>query len=161
MNNGADGSCGVARRGAGGFTLIELLVVFALMALIVGLAPVAYQRLDEGARYRATLRAVIGDLRQARQLAQTGGREVRFVADVEQRKFGVEGAAFTDVAEPLELRAVTAADGSLARGQFAIRFLPQGGASGGSIDILRPSGTGTRTRVDWLTGRIEQESVAP
>ena len=31
--------------------------------------------------------------------------------------------------------------------------------TGGSIDILRPSGGGVRLRVDWLFGRVEQEGV--
>ena len=45
-----------ARRSAG-FTLIELMVVFALLALIVGLVPIAFNRLHESAQYRDTVRA--------------------------------------------------------------------------------------------------------
>lgn len=146
---------------AAGFTLIELLVVFTLIALMAGLVPVAYQRFDEGARYRATLRALMTDLRQARQQAQVEGREIHFVVDLRRRSFGIAGARQTEVAEPLQLRAVTAASESIEPDQLAIRFLPQGGASGGSVDVLRPSGTGVRMRVEWLTGRVEQEPIAP
>ena len=39
-----------------GFTLIELLVVFAIMALLIGLAPVAFDRMRDSAQYRDTVR---------------------------------------------------------------------------------------------------------
>ena len=42
---------GARRRRAAGFTLVELLVVFALLALIVGLVPIAFNRLNESAQY--------------------------------------------------------------------------------------------------------------
>ena len=59
------------RRRAAGFTLVELLVVFALLALIVGLVPIAFNRLNESAQYRDTVRAVLTDLRAARQSGGT------------------------------------------------------------------------------------------
>ena len=151
---------GAARRAAG-FTLIELLVVFALLALIVGLVPIAFNRLHESAQYRDTVRAVLTDLRAARALAQSSGSEVRFAVNLQERSFGVEGAAPQHVPEPLQLRAVMAADETGADGSLAIRFLPRGGASGGSVDLIRPSGSGVRLRVDWFSGRVEQEAIAP
>ena len=60
------GSARGAARRAAGFTLIELLVVFALLALIVGLVPIAFGRLHESAQYRDTVRAVLTELRAAR-----------------------------------------------------------------------------------------------
>jgi general secretion pathway protein H len=62
---------------------------------------------------------------------------------------------------PLELRAVMAAEETGSDGTLSIRFLPRGGASGGSVDLVRPSGTGVRLRVDWFSGRIEQEPAKP
>ena len=149
-----------ARRAAG-FTLIELLVVFALIALIVGLVPIAFGRLHESAQYRDTVRAVLTELRAARALAQSSGADVRFAVNLPARSFGVEGAPPQHVPEPLVLRAVMAAEESGADGSLAIRFLPRGGASGGSVDLIRPSGAGVRLRVDWFSGRVEQEPVSP
>ena len=152
----------VARlRRASGFTLIELLVVFGLLALLVGLVPIAFNRLHESAQYRDTVRAVLSELRSARALAQSSGREVRFAVNLPARSFGVEGAAPQQVPEPLTLRAVMAAEEAGADGSMAIRFLPRGGASGGSVDLIRPSGSGVRLRVDWFSGRVEQEPIAP
>ena len=146
---------------AAGFTLIELLVVFALIALIVGLVPIAFGRLHESAQYRDTVRAVLTELRAARALAQSSGADVRFAVNLPARSFGVEGAPPQHVPEPLVLRAVMAAEESGADGSMAIRFLPRGGASGGSVDLIRPSGTGVRLRVDWFSGRVEQEAIVP
>lgn len=146
---------------AAGFTLIELLVVFGLIALIAGLVPIAFNRLQESAQYRDTVRAVLTDMRAARALAQSRGTEVRFAVNLPARSFGVEGAAPQHVPEPLVLRAVMAAEEAGADGSLAIRFLPRGGASGGSVDLIRPSGTGVRLRVDWFSGRVEQEAIVP
>ena len=129
---------------AAGFTLIELLVVFGLIALIAGLVPIAFNRLQESAQFRDTVRAVLTDLRAARAQAQSSGAEVRFAVNLPARTFGVEGATPQHVPEPLTLRAVMAAEESGTEGDMAIRFLPRGGASGGSVDLIRPSGSGVQ-----------------
>jgi general secretion pathway protein H len=137
------------------------LVVIAIMALIAGLMPIALNRLHESAQYRDTVRAVLTAMRAARQQAMSEGREVRFALNLAERRFGVEGGPLHEAPEPLELRAVMAAQESGLGGEMAIRFLPHGGASGGSVDVIRPSGSGVRLRVDWFSGRIEQEPVIP
>ncbi len=147
-------------RRAGGFTLVELLVVFAVLALLVGLTPIAFDRLQLAARYRETVRNLSTDMRSARHLAQSNGADTRFIVDLRQRSFGVEGQPLHRVPEGIELRAVMADQETSPDGRMAIRFLPRGGASGGSVDVLRPSGTGVRLRVDWFSGRVEQEPVA-
>ena len=144
-----------------GFTLIELLVVFALLALLVAVVPVAFERLRESAQYRETVRGIMSDMRQGRQRAISEGTEVRFRVDLTARTFGLEGRPAHDVPLPLQMRATVAAI-ELGDGQVAsIRFLPQGGATGGSIDVLRPSGSGVRLTVDWLSGAIAQSAIQP
>ena len=155
------GKGGPPRRKPRGFTLIELLVVIALMALVVGLIPIAFNRLHESSQYRDTVRQVLTDMRTARQQAQSQGVETRFDVDLRARTFGVQGGAQHHVPEPLSVRAVMAAEESGGDGRMAIRFLPRGGASGGSLDLIRPSGSGVRLRVDWFSGRVEQEAINP
>ncbi len=149
---------------ARGFTLIELLVVLALMALAAGALPMAFARLHEGAQYRASVRAALDAMRGARLRAMSSGAEVRFIVDLQGRRFGAEGAGSYTLPEPLEMHAVMAAQEQGTNGQeafMAVRFLPQGGASGGSLDILRPSGNGVRLRVDWFSARVQQEALQP
>lgn len=142
-----------------GFTLVELLVVFSIGALLVGLAPMAFGKLRESSQYRDTLRALVTELRQARQQAITRGMEVRFQMDLPRRQFGVQGASQREVPQPLQVRATVGGTEITPNQVAGILFLPDGGATGGSFDVLRPSGTGTRVRVDWLSGRVEQEPL--
>lgn len=142
-----------------GFTLVELLVVFAILALIMGLAPVAFDRLRESSQYRDTVRTMLSQMRAARYRAMVEGREVRFVVDLNQRLYGIDGAAPTAMPESLKFRATVAGTEMFGGSRAAIRFLPGGGATGGSIEILRAQGAGTRLRVDWLSGRVTQEGL--
>jgi len=142
-----------------GFTLLELLVVFAMVALLTGLVPLAYERLRESAQYRDAVRSVLSDIRQARYRALAEGRDVRFRVDLANRTYGMEGRPPKTLPQPLRLR-TTVADIELNAGQVAgIRFLPSGGATGGTIEILRPGGAGVRLSVDWLSGAVTQSPV--
>lgn len=144
-----------------GFTLVELLVVFAISALLIAIVPLAYERVRESAQYRQVLRDMMTGLRQARQTAVGTGEVVRFRIDLTQRSFGVDGRPVTAIGGPLQVRAVVG-ETELLAGQIAsIAFLPDGGGTGGSIELIRPSGAGTRLRVDWLTGQITQEALLP
>jgi general secretion pathway protein H len=155
-NNGV----GLARpRSPRGFTLIELLVVLALMALVAALVPPSFERLRESMQYRDTLRRVLGDLRTARQQAVGEGREVRFSIDLAARTFGLEGRPANALPEPLQIRFIAAQAETTAQQRVSIRFHPQGGATGGTVELVRPSGAGTRVTVDWLSGAIAQSAL--
>jgi len=39
--------------------------------------------------------------------------------------------------------------------------MPEGGSTGGTIELVRPSGAGVNIRVDWLLGQISQELRSP
>ena len=142
-----------------GFTLIELLVVFAIVALLTALVPIAYERLRESAQYRDAVRGMLSEMRQARYRALAEGREVRFGVDLVQGTYGAEGRPPRQMPQPLRMR-TTVADIELRADQTAgIRFLPGGGATGGTVEILRPGGAGVRLTVDWLSGAVIQSPV--
>lgn len=148
-------------RSIRGFTLVELLVVFAILALLMGLVPMAFDRLRDSANYRDVLRGVMADMRAARQKALVYRTETLFVVDLAQRSYRVDGQKGHSIPEPLEIRVTMAGVEANSRESAGIRFFPDGGATGGSVDIVRPSGEGTRLRVDWLSGRVTLETVGP
>lgn len=134
------------------------------MALLIAVVPVAFDRLSASAKYSDTVRALVSELRGAHFRAQSEGRDVLFVVRLADRNFGVSGRPPHPIPEGIELR-TTVAEGFQEAGstgpQAGIRFLPSGGASGGSIEVLRAPGSGTRLRVDWLSGRVTQEALLP
>ncbi|WP_255568704.1 GspH/FimT family protein [Comamonas sp. NLF-1-9] len=140
--------------------MIELLVVLAISALLVGLAPVALQSMREAVNYRDTVRSVLTTLRLARQEALVSRREVRFVVNTAGRSYRIDAGKARTIPEPLQVNVTTAAVES-GQQESGIRFFPSGGATGGSVDVVRPSGDGTRLRVDWLSGRVSQEAMQP
>lgn len=143
-------------RAQRGFTLLELLVVFAIVALLTALVPIAYDRLRESSQYRDAVRGVLSELRQARYRAVAEGREVHFTVNLAEGTYGAEGRPPRPLPQPLRIR-TTVADIELQAGQAAgIRFLPSGGATGGTVEILRPGGAGVRLTVDWLSGAVVQ-----
>jgi general secretion pathway protein H len=141
-----------------GFTLIELMVVLAIIAVLLAVAPVALQRYRESSDYRDTLRTMAAGLAEARQAAVSGGRVVAFSVDLGARQYGVEGRPARELPESLTIRA-TVADTDLVGSVARIRFYPGGNATGGSIELVRQSGTGARLRTDWLDGRVSIEGL--
>jgi general secretion pathway protein H len=141
-----------------GFTLIELMVVFAIMALVVAMAPVAYDRLKDGVQYRDTVRTMISQLRSARYTAVSQGEPVRFTVDLQTRHYGYAGAE-KEIPETVDLRTTVADREFVPNSSASIVFLASGGSTGGSVEILRKNGAGTRLRVDWLSGRVTQEPL--
>lgn len=157
ITSSADG--GGLRHRTQGFTLVELLVVFAIGALFTVLVPIAFGTLRESSQYRQTLRTVITDMRTARSRALAEGSEIRFTVNLATGSYGIAGRDPHALPEPLQIRA-TVADIEMGPGDLAsIRFLPTGGATGGSIDIVRSSGAGVRLSVDWLSGRVAQSPL--
>jgi general secretion pathway protein H len=149
----------VGRLGARGFTLIELVVALAIAALAVALVPPALEKLRDGMHYRDTVRAVVTGLRAARERALTQGAEARYVVDLAGRRFGPDTGPLQPLPAPLQLRLTVAGIEWRADQVGAIRFLPQGGATGGSVDVLRADGSGVRVTVDWLSAAVSQTAI--
>lgn len=147
------------KQRAAGFTLIELLVVFAIAAIIIAVVPVSLERVRASAQYRDTLRALLSDMRTARAQSLEQGVEKRFSVDLRKRSFGIAGGTAQAIPPDLTVKATVASGALSDQGVSSILFLPSGGASGGSIELVRPSGAGVRLRVDWLTGRVDQTAL--
>lgn len=147
--------------GQRGFTLIELLVVLAIGGLLVALTPMAYTKARDSAQYSSTLRSVTKDMRQARQNALSQGKTVVFFVDLAKRTYGLTDTTPQHIPESLQIKATVGTEQLKADGLASIEFLPDGGATGGSIELVRSNGAGIRLRVDWLSGQVTQERLLP
>jgi general secretion pathway protein H len=145
-----------SERGAG-FTLLELIVALAVAALLLAAAPPLLSRAMETMEYRAAVRHLLAGLKSARQAAVDSGTSVAFTVAPTAHRFGIGDQLTGELPARLTLRLVVA-DAEVGAERGSIRFYPDGSATGGSIEILRPSGAGVRLRVDWLLGRITQEA---
>lgn len=135
------------------------MVVFAIMALIVGVIPAAFDRMREAAQYRNTVRTMLSDMRTARQQSLAGRDDARFTVNLQQKTYGINGGTVRELPDAVQVK-VTVAGAEVQSGSASIRFLSGGGATGGSVDVLRNDSVGVRLRVDWLSGRITQEPLS-
>ncbi len=147
------------RKGEFGFTLIELLVVLAIGALLVGLVPTAYTKAKESSEYRAFLRTLVADMRLGRQSAITQGTPLSVSIDLAHRKVILPGGRSRAIPESLQVTMTVGAELLDKNSVASILFLPDGGSTGGTIEVHRTSGGGTRLWVDWLSGRATQEPL--
>jgi general secretion pathway protein H len=139
-----------------------LLVVLAIGALLVALMPTAIDRLRDASQYRDTIRAIMVDLNQAKHQATAFGQVAVFQIDLVERKFGIVGRPFKTMPPSLEIRATVGSEEVPSQTQLVgIAFMPEGGSSGGTIELVRRSGSGARIRVDWLFGQITQSARTP
>jgi general secretion pathway protein H len=102
------------------------------------------------------VRALVAALRSARAQAVNRGHPVVFSMNPTEREYKVGEAEARRISRDVKVRMI-AAEAATDSNVAKIVFLPGGGSSGGSIDLMRESGEGTRLRVDWLLGRVSHE----
>jgi general secretion pathway protein H len=144
-----------------GFTLLELLVVFAILGLVVAFVPTALVKLQEAVQYQDLVRNVVSDLRQVKQQSQAQGVPKRFVVNLKDKTYGVEGAPMRSIPQAISVKATVGTSLISNDGLAQWVFLPDGGATGGTLELIRPSSAGTRIRVDWFAGEILHEPLQP
>lgn len=144
-----------------GFTLVELLVVMTISVVVVGVIPFAYGKLREAIDYQDAVRTVATELRTARYLALSTGQVSRFDLNLKDRQFGVNGQMTRKLPDHVEVIANVASREVAGNGSVGIVFLPEGGATGGNLKMVRRSGGGAMISVDWLTGQISNAPLQP
>lgn len=140
-----------------GFTLVELMVVMVIIALIMGLVATSMSRSISAAEARAASRKVVGSLRYTRARAIIDKKEQVFQVDTENRSYQAPGRKKIVLPEGVDVTITTALSEITADDIAGIRFFPDGGSTGGHIE-LTVNGREYRVNVAWLTGetRLEQ-----
>ena len=140
-------------RRARGFSLVEMVVVVALFAAIAAIGAAVVGRALPGQQLRTTARDLAADLRYTRARAIASGREQLFVFAPDQRRWQAADERTGRWPESLEASATTARGiGEDAR-TAAVRFFPDGSASGGRF-VFHYGDAAWRVDVAWLTGEV-------
>ncbi|MEH6590820.1 MAG: prepilin-type N-terminal cleavage/methylation domain-containing protein [Halioglobus sp.] len=141
--------------GRNGFTMLELLIAMAIAALVLAVSVPSTARFYQSMQYREAVRDVISLLSSARYKAIQSGRtqDVRVNPETNEIQLGDERK---QLPEAMNIAVHSASE--LNQPEIGVlRFYPEGGSSGGGVDIESPTGRGVKITVDWLAGRVSQE----
>lgn len=145
-----------------GFTLLEMLVVLVLIAAASLLAVSAFGGGLRGAQQRAAAKEVAAQLRFTRALAISTGQPQDFIIEPQARRWSVAGQRDGTLPEGGTIVFNGAREVQPTAQKGAIRFFPDGAATGGRVQLLA-NGAGWEVKVRWLTGevRLARAQVAP
>lgn len=136
-----------------GFTLVELVVVVVLIAAMTGIGAMVIGTALPGQQLRGAAKDLAGQLRFTRAQAIATGREQVFELDVAGRRWTAADRRSGRLPDDIELRVITARGESAADDVAAVRFFPDGAATGGRI-VLKIDDAAWRVDVGWLTGEV-------
>jgi general secretion pathway protein H len=135
-----------------GFTLVELMVALVIAALLMVAAVPASIRFYESIQYRQAVRDVISLLGSARYLAVNNGSAQDVILDPQTGELWLNDER-RKLPDGINLVVRTAREINR-EDKGVIRFYPEGGSSGGDLDLERPGTETVRVSVDWLMGGV-------
>lgn len=139
-----------------GFTLVEVLVVMIIIALVLGLVATSLSRSISGAEARESARKMVAALRYTRTQAILKKSEQVFTVDLDEKAYEAPGRSRVVLPEGVELQLTTAASELVDDQVGRIRFFPDGGSTGGRVDLL-VNGREYIVHIAWLTGEASLE----
>lgn len=136
-----------------GFTLIELIVVVVLLAAVTAMAASVMSSGLPGQQLRGAAREVAAQLRYTRAQAIVTGKPQVFTLDARTRDWQGPNKRHGTLRDGIRIIATGAQVEQTAPDQVAIRFFPEGAATGGRIVLQRDSAA-WQVDVEWLTGEV-------
>ena len=127
-----------------------------IVALIMGLVATSMSRSVSAAEARAASRKLVSSLRYTRARAILDKQEQVFEVDTENRSYQAPGRETVELPEGVDVTITTARSEITAEDIAGIRFFPDGGSTGGHIE-LTVNGREYRVNVAWLTGETSLE----
>ena len=139
-------------------TLLEMLLVLALVAAAALLAVMAMGGGREGQQLRGSVREISAQLRYTRTQALVQGQMQAFRIDPAARRWEAPNGRQGELPDSLRVRFVGAAQLQPAPGVGVIAFYPDGGASGGRIELIGAR-AGWQLDVGWITGQVRGSAL--
>jgi general secretion pathway protein H len=137
-------------RRRAGFTMLEMLVALAIIGMAGALAATLLRPPSPRLRLETAVRAICATLRAAHSRAIATSAPTEVVFNLADKTYVSSASGVTALPKDMALRLDVAHDE--ARGaSAAIRFFPDGGATGGDIS-LDIGGRRAKISVNWLTG---------
>ena len=151
------------RRPPSGFSLLEMLLVMALIAAASLLAVGAFGGGLQGIKLRSGAKELAAQFRFARAVAISSGQPQDVLIEPDARRWqGAKGRSgeLPDGGEIVftGARADSLERSAAAEGKGAVRFFPDGAATGGRVRMTA-NGGGWDVDVGWLTGEVRVSRV--
>jgi len=145
-------------RNLAGFTMLELIAAISIAAIVLAVSVPATGRMYQSVLYREAVGDIVTMLQSARYAAINSGRaqDVEVNPKKNQLRFNDN---YQQLPKGFKIQVHSAAQLNK-RDSGIIRFYPEGGSSGGGIDLTSPTGAGVKILVDWMVGRVTQERNA-
>jgi general secretion pathway protein H len=143
-----------SRQSCAGSTLFELLVVLAIVTVMIALAVPMLNGPDPQKELRLKAQEIAALMRQARTLAIKSNREIGVAVDVKQRRVALAGVRRPVVLPESAGLKVLTARGLVVDELANIIFTPQGGSTGGKIELSDRKMIAT-IAVSWLTADVK------
>jgi len=142
-----------------GYTLIELLAVLVLVAAIVALGAATISRKLPGQRLQQSAKELAAQLRYTRAQAIATGQPQVFMIDANSREWRAGEKRSGTLSKDIDIVATGARNEQSRPGVAAVRFFPEGAATGGRI-VLRNGRAAWQLDVQWLTGEVSMARTA-
>ncbi len=129
-----------------------------IIALMMGLVATSMSSSISSAEARAASRKLVASLRYTRTRAILDKSEKVLLVDIENRSYQAPGRKLVKLPEGVELTITTARSELTSEAVAGIRFFPDGGSTGGHIELLI-NGREYRINVAWLTGETRLQRL--
>ena len=136
-----------------GYTLVELIAVLVLVAAVVALGASVMSRKLPGQRLQQSAKELAAQLRFTRAQAIATGESQLFTLDAKSRAWRAGEKRSGQLAKDIEIVATGARNEQSKPGVAAVRFFPEGAATGGRF-VLKHGNAAWQVDVQWLTGEV-------
>ena len=136
-----------------GFTLIEVIVVVGLISVLMGFSAYVLNKQLPGQQLRSAAKTLAAELRFTKTHAMVSGEAQSFKINAKTHEWSGPKNHSGVLPKSLEIIATTARVEQPEEDVAAIKFFPDGAATGGRI-VLQHKTAKWQVDVKWLTGEV-------